>query len=450
MGAKAVTATVTEHTRLLTAGQRIDDLRSGQSIVLHKIPQGGSLEGRRLPGGGVQFYWRYTQDGRTSRVPIGLYDSLSPPKSLKPTNRGYSVQAATEAARELARTNAETPGGLRAMREKQDKERREATEAAERRGKYTLRALCERYVGWLESQEKVSSYDAKNLFENHVFEPFPDLAAMPATDMEKRDIVVVLRKLTEAGKTTTARKLRSYLRAAYGCALRADSDATLPSAFISFGVTSNPVESTAAIHGKSAKHPLSADDLRAYWRALQGRDGTVGAALRLHVLTGGQRPAQLVRLRAEHVTRFAARLLDRKGRRPEPRVHILPLTARIAGELDLLPKRGFVLSSDGGGTPMHPTSLTAWAAALALHAGIEGFQLKRVRSGIETALAEAGVSLHVRGLLQSHGVGGIQEKHYDAHEYMAEKRQALETLLRVLETRTAKSSSRKRSLRVAK
>lgn len=448
MSAKTVTATVTAPPRLVTAGQRVADLRSGGAIALEKIPQGGSLEARRLPAGGVQFYWRYTQGGKTARVPVGLYDPLSPPKALKPTNRGYSVQAALEAARELARTNAETPGGIRAMRERQETERLRELEITQLRKKFTLRALCEEYVHWLGSQGKVSAYDAKNVLENHLFSAFPDLAAKAAADVEKREVVVVLRRLTEAGKATTARKLRSYLRAAYGCALRADSDASLPSGFIPFAAISNPIEATAPIQGRSDKNPLSSDDLRAYWKALRGRAGVVGAALRLHVVTGGQRPAQLVRLRAEHVTRFAMRLLDGKGRRSQPRVHLLPITDAISRELRLCSQEGYVLSTDGGKTPMHATSLTAWAAEVAASAGVQGFQLKRVRSGIETALAEAGVSLHIRGLLQSHGVGGVQEKHYDAHEYMPEKRQALETLEDVLVAR--KKGRTGRNLKVAR
>lgn len=455
MRPKTVTATVTGSSagpaRLLTSGKRISDLRSGQSIVLEKIPHGGSLEARRLPSGGAQFYWRYTQGGKTGRIPIGLYDSASPPKSLKPSSRGFSVQAALEAARELAKANAEVPGGLRAMRERQETELRRDLELTQNRRRHNLRSLCEEYVRWLSSQGKVSAYDAQNVFENHLVGPFPELAAKAAAEVEKREVVVLLRRLTEAGKATTARKLRSYLRAAYGCALRADSDAALPSAFIPFAVTSNPVEATAAIQGRADKNPLPSDDLRAYWRALQRKDDVAGAALRLHVLTGGQRPAQLVRLRADQVTRFAIRLLDAKGRRSQPRVHLLPITNAIAGELRLLPRQGYVLSTDGGQTPMHPTSLSSWAAETASEAGIRGFQLKRVRSGIETALAEAGVSLHIRGLLQSHGVGGVQEKHYDAHEYMPEKRAALDVLAKVLSGAvTDRAVARRRKLGVAK
>ena len=61
---------------------------------------------------------------------------------------------------------------------------------------------------------------------------------------------------------------------------------------------------------------------------------------------------------------------------------------------------------------------------------IEGFQLKRIRSGVETLLAAHGVSREIRGHLQSHGLTGVQARHYDGHDYMAEKRRALEILVR--------------------
>ena len=67
-------------------------------------------------------------------------------------------------------------------------------------------------------------------------------------------------------------------------------------------------------------------------------------------------------------------------------------------------------------------------------------------SRAETALAAAGVSRDIRGQLQSHGLAGVQAKHYDDHDYLPEKRRALETLLKVLETQSrAAQASRNRS-----
>ena len=65
---------------------------------------------------------------------------------------------------------------------------------------------------------------------------------------------------------------------------------------------------------------------------------------------------------------------------------------------------------------------------------IEGFAPKRLRSGVETALASLGISREVRAQLQSHGRGGMQDRHDDDHDYMPEKRAALQALLDLLNT----------------
>jgi hypothetical protein len=53
----------------------------------------------------------------------------------------------------------------------------------------------------------------------------------------------------------------------------------------------------------------------------------------------------------------------------------------------------------------------------------EPFELRDIRRTAETML---GVSKDIRAQLQSHGLGGVQGRHYDKHEYMDEKREALE------------------------
>jgi integrase len=354
--------------------------------------------------------------------------------------RSWTIEAARVEARRLSVMvdGGEDPREADRLRAIELEQQEAARVAAHARQRHTLRMLCTTYCDHLKARKKSSHVDALGIFTNHLLDAYPGLADRPAAEVEKSDVVAAQRRLIEAGKSTTARKLRAYLRAAYACALRADSDATLPEAFIHFKVTSNPVEATAPIKSKPAKNHLPASDLRAYWTELKNEPGVVGAALRLHVVSGGQRVAQLARLQVEHdVTEETIRLWDAKGKRAEPRPHLLPITKAMRDELAKLAPAGYALSTDGGETQMHPTSLTAWARDIAARAGIAGFQLKRVRSGIETLLAEAGVALHIRGQLQSHGLGGVQEAHYDAHSYMPEKRKALHTLHRLLEQEKA-------------
>jgi hypothetical protein len=89
----------------------------------------------------------------------------------------------------------------------------------------------------------------------------------------------------------------------------------------------------------------------------------------------------------------------------------------------------FAFSTDHGVTHIASTTFFDWALDASKQAGIDDFQAKRVRSAIETALAALDVTLEVRGRLQSHGVSGVQQRHYDKHSYLAQKAKVL-TLLR--------------------
>jgi hypothetical protein len=427
---------------MTTHGAQIAGLKPGGSIALDRIDYGGSLEARRTSSGRVLFYWRYTEDSRTGRISIGPYDSSAPPKKPKPTAKGYSVVAAKAAASELAKLNSETPGGIRGEIERRsasDEANRVEAEALQR---YTLGNLCDQYCDWLEKRGKSSHRDARNIISNHLKKAFPQLAQKPAQAVEKKDIVEVLRSLRAAEKRTTARKLRSYLRSAYSCAMESNSDTDMPAGFEDFGISRNPVDTIRAINPSADKNPLKLGELRTYWKLLKRVPAPIGPALRLHVICGGQRVAQLARLRApDDIDTRTLRLIELKGKRSEPRIHLLPLTPMIRAELAQLPAKGFILSSDGGETPMHPTSLSAWARDIALNGKLPGFQLKRVRSGIETALGTARISPSDRGQLQSHGISGVQATHYDAYQYLPEKRKALATLGRLLERPSRKAAS---------
>jgi len=53
------------------------------------------------------------------------------------------------------------------------------------------------------------------------------------------------------------------------------------------------------------------------------------------------------------------------------------------------------------------------------------FQLRDLRRTAETMLAAEGVSKDIRAQIQSHGLGGVQDKHYDKHDYLPAKHAAL-------------------------
>lgn len=86
-------------------------------------------------------------------------------------------------------------------------------------------------------------------------------------------------------------------------------------------------------------------------------------------------------------------LWDGKGRPGgEKRRHVLPLMGKALEDLRAIDKSGdFLLSTDGGKKHISNTTLSQWAVD-AVGTTIDGFLMKRVRSGVETLLSPQSVA----------------------------------------------------------
>lgn len=420
----------------------IKTLPVGLYTRLDSITPAGALEARQARDGTIKFHWRGALGKKTIRVAIGLYDSRASPRSVKPTRIGYSIAAARRAAEDIAAQHQDNRdrGGYETIRHEQRTKNQRETEARHEASKQTLERLLMAYADRLEAQGKQSHKDARGIFNNHVIDAFPRFARAPAADIEPEDIADMMRHLQDANKGRTANKLRSYVRAAYETAKQARLDASIPLTFKAFNIRHNPAADTVQdpTKNRADKNPLTIDQMILYWNAINALPGLRGAVLRLHLLTGGQRIAQLVRLLTLDATKDTITIFDNKGRPgTEPRPHIVPLIPAARKALsDALSGGHYALSSDGGETHVSPTTVTRWAQD-AVSEALPDFQLKQVRSGVETLLSRAGVSKEIRGRLQSHGMAGVQDRHYDGHDYLPEKKKALTTLHRALEKKPA-------------
>jgi integrase len=419
-------------------------LPAGAFVTIEKLEQGGSLQARRLSTGAVQFYWRYANEGRTHREPLGPYDPISPPKKLEPTSRGLSIAAARERCRQLSvkHTKLHGIGGLKEAKAIERRQYVADKEAAATRATHSLGKLLDDYVKHQATQGRISAREAKNLFDLHVLKAWPALAHTPASEINQDQVIDMLRRLTEQGKGRTSNKLRAYLRAAFQCAVDVRVTASIPVAFKAYAVQTNPAAQTRR-DGRfdgADKRPLSADELRTYWQLIEKLPGLRGRCLRMHLLTGGQRIEQLARLRWANVRADSITIHDTKGRPGRgPRAHTVPIIKAALRDLQAFERIGdHVFSTTKGVKPISGTTLSGWAAQ-AVGDAIEGFQLKRIRSGVETLLAANRISREIRGHVQSHGLTGIQARHYDGHDYMLEKREALELLAKELTATSAQT-----------
>lgn len=385
----------------------------------------GQLQARKLSTGDVAFYYRYTAPGRRQdRLPLGTDLTLS---------------AAREKAAELSRRYQAGDRDLRAVIEA---ERALAeTKATEERA--TLGALLEAYVEALSEAGKVTAPKVGLSIDLHVRKAWPTLWAVPAGDLALEDLLPVISRVVRQGKLREAEKLRAYLRAAYAAAIRARQDPAAPDALRALQITSNPVRDMVPVQSGSntRSRALTLAEIRRLWQRAAAMQTPAGAALRFYLLTGGQRVAQLGRVTVDDLDGEQMRILDMKGRRRQPRQHLVPLIPAAQDAMAAMRDEGFgpfVFTLSQGVKPLSYSQFRGIVldVSLAMEAAgeLEGtlFTPGDLRRTIETRLAAAGQSREARAQLQSHGLGGVQSRHYDRHEYEAEKRMALEVLHRLL------------------
>jgi len=430
------------------------------------LSDGGSRGAGRLVAkigqAGATFYFVYFDAGDKRRfLPIGPFDAGG--------NRGVTLQRARDRAAELsAMYRNGTPNlheHFEREREAEERARKAAREAAQRAEqdarRSTLRQLLDAYVAHLGRAGKQSSGDVRRIFNKHVYQAAPDVAERRAADVSVDEFVGLIGKVAEAEKGRTAAKLRSYLRAAYSLAIRSKTDPAAPLTMRTFGIQANPLASIDALSqfNRTRERNLSTPELRAFLARLHAVPASAKkAALELCLLLGGQRPAQLLRARPVDADLAAATLTlyDSKGKRKEPRPHVLPLTKKplsvLRQLLDELPDDApFIFTSDGK-THLRPETVSEIvtdisAAMVKAKEAREGFELRDIRRTCETMLAALGVTSDVRAHLQSHGLGGVQSRHYDRHKYRLEKLAALDKWQRHLDALAAGKSAKVLPLR---
>lgn len=412
------------------------------------LSDGGSRGAGRLVGklsqAGVTWYFAYTGTAGNRRFwPIGPYDPKGKRGTFTLANARDEAARLSKLHREVGRDLHEHFEGVRAAEEAAREAAAKAAKLAEAQAKQsTLRQLLAAYADHLERTGRQSAGAVRNIFKNHVTDAAPELADSRAADATLDDFVDLIRRPEEAGKGRTAAKLRSYLRAAFALAIRSRTDPAAPASLKTFGIKANPIAGIASMsqHNHARDRHLSESELAAFLRRLDAEpEGARRDALALCLLLGGQRPAQLLRLRPVDVDLDAGTLalFDTKGRRSTPRRHVLPIVGKaapiLARLMDGLEERAPLVF--GGLRPEAITRTVGAICAAMLEAKEtrEPFELRDLRRTCETTLAALKVSSDVRAQIQSHGLGGVQQKHYDRHDYADEKRQALAKWQRHLE-----------------
>jgi len=402
----------------------------------------GSLVFRREKEA-IHGYFRYAI-GRTSKVwLIGLFD--------KTGKRGMTLSQMRDEAARLARLRQEGHSDLRvyfherelAKTAEQEERRKQEDQAmeqqraeaearareAEQRARYTLRILADTYLSHLQiTKQPATAQQAKSIFNCHLFKPFPELCKKPAREITPLIAASIIRECVQAGNKRTPGQLRSYLSSAYNLAIRAPLSTTTISEFDGFNIEANPFSVVQNINSATRHRTLTDNEIYKYLTALFTNE-LADMALLLHVLSAGQRLGQLLRVKVSDWDPMTStlRLWDLKGRRHEPREHLVPLGPYGCEIIKLLLERA------ANSNLVDPPLFASKGSTLNTETCIQhchrigDWTPGDVRRTAETRLAGLGVSKDHRAQLLSHGIFGVQALHYDRHSYIDEKKNALIT-----------------------
>lgn len=406
---------------MATGSQITEDLagRGAGAIVLRK----------RSDSTPAIAYFRYFFEGKRQFIAIGRY-------KITAKSPGLSLAEIRTAALELSASLDDYPDlkthleqqHADGVAEKLEHARLSAIESA----KGTFRQLFVSYIADRAAAgvRKDQGRDLNNIMKKNL-EPFPELMAMRARDIQPAHINQILSRIVERGVLRQAAKVRSFLMAAFNYGMQKDNQIGSAEP-VTFDIQANPVtpvtfnaEHKRIIHATGTR-ALSEAELKQFYNTIdknvEGVSYAMAQLFKMVIATGGQRIEQLTREPWTSYTDSFIKLVDAKGRGGEDRLHYVPLTGRSTAILRAV--------ADVTANHSHPfsrlhdkhfhVSAFSWAVKKWLkseHAFIDGqpiepFTPRDLRRTMAQLMQKHGINNDASDELQSHGMNGLVARHY--------------------------------------
>ena len=404
---------------------------------------------RVFPSGAVSFRFRYTAPGGERRVMV-LGEFGDNALSLK---KAHELHA--QAQRELAE-------GIDPIEEREKRQQAEQHARAERAGADTVAKLVEQFVHrklraerwdqqrgeWVRDERSRTKArkrpDAAEWILGHVATPRPrrgaskpvptfvsELGHLKALEITKRQIITFLDSVVDRGAPILANRTYTLLKQMFTWAAAKDLIPASPMA----GVDERP-----GGEERPRARILTADEIRTVWTKLDSADMAEPTRLALKLLLAtGQRRGELTFAKWAHFdvagktwTIPISLLKSAHTRRDRPEPHVVPLSALA---LELLGKLKALSGESPSVLPAHASArhtrsysesvLSRAVRQNRKHFGIPDWTPHDLRRTAASFMTKIGVPrLHVEKVL-NHSTGDIAEV-YDRHDYLPEKRAALE------------------------
>lgn len=345
-------------------------------------------------GGTKTWLYRYTLAGNLRRLPLGRYPSVS-------CSGAFS---AYEAARERVKGGEDvylTDG------------------ATKHRESLTLSVLFHEHYFPRYAKKKRTAHNDRRYFEGKIE---PTLGHKPATSITPSDVEKLLRPM-ERSTYTTARLTLAVLRKMFNWAVLPESAPVAGAAPVLPDDTLNPCRIYRL--GEAPKPPmrvLSNSELRTLWALLS--DSHSDRIVRLQLLTGC-RVSEVCGMAEEELYREEREWVIPAARSKNKREHVVPLTDQMLAEIGE-EREGLIFDADTAAGHTMSSGPYQSLRRICDAQGIKGVGTHTLRKTFVTNLARLGVHRDLRDRLTNHADPTVDGRHYNAFDYLQQKRDALE------------------------
>lgn len=305
----------------------------------------------------------------------------------------------------------------------------------------TVEQLLTGYWEDLQQNNKKSWSQVKDRCERHVI---PHIGDKQARDITEDDVIGVLSRIYAKGHKAMANRVRSYMKTAWKWGKRHDRDYRFTHKGIRFGIIVNPVDDIPR-DGNAENvddRVLSWSEIKSLFHACQDVISLpMRIACELMLITGGQRPGEIIGMKEEELDLKNRVWLLPGERTKNGKPHIVPLTDFAIEKIDQARKyrvsdnkKGkankssqyiFPMREDNSKS-MRNDSLYTAVRRYCQNTGFVPWTPKDLRTTFKTRGGEIGLSKEIRDRIQNHAFSDVSSKHYDMWTYLPEKRAALE------------------------
>ena len=368
------------------------------------------------PKGRKVFYLAYTFEGKKRFHNLGAYSSE------------FTLAKAREACRaaQILIDSGTDPQVERIRVIKKEETERKRIEAKKRA--VTVNEVLDHYLTTLSEQ---TAREVNNVFTNSHCNVRKRIGNMKLRDVTDDEIDALLDLHIKRGTNRNAGKLYAFMRSAFNKAKMNKS--------FKLKKWQNPFEDVvkpANTNSNALNRALSAVDIKWFLNELDTSpmDEGIKNVLRI-VLYTGQRVEQVSRMQWADIDLdggvWDVPPSETKIGKKTGVGHVVPLTDPVVKLLGTMHREGaFVFAGYREGKPfsigVFSKNLKTMIDEVDEVDEVEPFTPRDLRRTVTTHMSRLGILAEIRNRIQDHSIAGIEAKHYDRHDYLPEKRAALE------------------------